>query len=203
MAEKIILINPDKKEEVVEPKVEKEQQEDSFAELIKQNTKMEAPKTISLNMRRGLDDRLMIFDHDHIDIVYSAKDNKVMSFAKQDFSDIVYETQHRLFSFLVRKGLCSPEAVQGGNVYASMEAQILKPKDEAILLEHLVVLNLEKWIKSEKPALEMDKEYTERFNDMLTDPTDEDSTELGQVPQQAQKGSIPNYRSRRYIGGNW
>ena len=201
MADKIILIDPKKKEDNIEKP--KEEKEDSFEKLVQQHTKPEMPQTISLNMRRGLDDRLMIFDHDHIDIVYSAKDNKVVTFAKQDFSDIIYETQTRLFDFLVRKGLCAPESVQGGNVYSSLEATLLKPKDEAILLEPLLILNIEKWIDSERPALEMDKEYTERFNDMLTDPSDEDSTELGEVPQEEEKGTIPKYASRRYIGGKW
>jgi hypothetical protein len=49
----------------------------------------------------------------------------------------------------------------------------------------------------------MDKEYEKSFTDMLTEPDDEDSTELGEVPQEEEKGTIPKYASRRYIGGWW
>lgn len=158
---------------------------------------------VSLKIRRGLDGRLMITDHDHIDIVLLPDKQKVISFAKQDFSDIVYETQNRLFNYLVDKGICAPESVQGGNVYGSLEAKILPLKESEIPIEHLFSLNIQKWLNKEMPALEMDKEYSERFTDMLTDPDSLDSTELGEVPQEEDKGSIPKYASRRYIGGWW
>jgi hypothetical protein len=158
---------------------------------------------VSLNIRRGLDGRLMITDHDHIDIVMLPDKQKIISFAKQDFSDIVYETQNRLFDYLVDKGICAPESVQGGNVYGSLEAKILTLKEPQIPIEHLFSLNIQKWLKKEMPALEMDKEYSEKFTDMLTEPDQSDSTELGEVPQEEDKGSIPRYASRRYIGGWW
>ncbi len=158
---------------------------------------------VSLNIRRGLDGRLMITDHDHIDIVMLPDKQKIISFAKQDFSDIVYETQNRLFDYLVDKGICAPESVQGGNVYGSLEAKILTLKEPQIPIEHLFSLNIQKWLKKEMPALEMDKEYSEKFTDMLTEPDQSDSTELGEVPQEEEKGTIPKYASRRYIGGWW
>lgn len=158
---------------------------------------------VNLKIRRGLDGRLMITDHDHIDIVLLADKKKVVSFAKQDFSDIVYETQDRLFKFLVDKGICAPESVQGGNVYGSIEAKILPLKEPQIPIEHLFSLNIQKWLQKEMPALQADKEYSEKFTDYLTEPDAEDSTELGEVPQEEDKGTIPKYASRRYIGGWW
>jgi len=158
---------------------------------------------VHLKIRRGLDGRLMITDHDHIDIVLLPEKNKVMSFAKLDYSDIVYETQDRLFSFLVDKGICAPESVQGGNVYGSIEAKIVPLKQPEIPIEHLLTINIQKWLQKEMPALQMDKEYSEKFTDYLTEPDAEDSTELGEVPQEEDKGTIPKYASRRYIGGWW
>ena len=192
MAEKLII----KPAEVQDNKLEQEEVEP------KQEPLKEKPMQVSMNMRKGLDGRLMINEHDHIDIVYLPDKQKVVAFAKQEFSDIIYETQNRFFNFLVKKGICSPESVRGGNVYGSLEAKVLTPKEE-MPLEHLLSLNIKKWIDTEKPALEMDKEYTERFTNMLTDPEQEDSTELGEVPQEEEKGSIPKYATRRYIGGWW
>lgn len=158
---------------------------------------------VNLNIRRGLDGRLMMTDHDHIDIILMPDKKKIISFAKLDFSDIVYDTQSRLFDFLVNKGICTPESVQGGNVYGSIEAKIAPLEQTGIPIEQLVSLNIEKWLKKEMPALQMDKEYSEKFTDYLTEPEAEDSTELGEVPQEEDKGTIPKYASRRYIGGWW
>lgn len=166
------------------------------------NRPEEPPMQVALNMRRGLDGRLMIFDHDHIDIVFLPEKSKLVTFAKQDYSDIIYETQTRLFDFLVRKGICSSETIRGGNVYGSIEGGVLKPKQE-MPIEQLLVLNVKKWLEKEKPALEMDREYNKTFTDLLTEPDCEDSTELGEVPQEEEKGTIPKYASRRYIGGWW
>lgn len=191
MANKLIIKNTDK-EEQLEQEVEQVKEVPS-----------EKPMQVSLNMRKGLDGRLMINEHDHIDIVYLPKIKKVVAFAKQDYSDIIYETQNRLFGFLVDKGLCAPESVRGGNVYGSLEAKVLDSQQKEIPLEHLLTLNIKKWIDSEKPALEMDRRYSATFTNMMTDPDQEDSTELGEVPQEEEKGSIPKYASRRYIGGWW
>lgn len=170
------------------------------AEEPKQEILKEPPMQVSLLMRKGLDGRLIVYEHDHIDIVYLPEKNKVVAFAKQDYSDIIYETQNRLFDYLVKKGMCAPESVQGGNVYGSIEGKMLKSKDD-LPVEHLFVLNLKKWIDSEKPALEMDKQYNEKYTDMMTEPDMEDSTELGEVPQEEEKGSIPKYAHRRFVGG--
>lgn len=192
MANKLVIKT--KEEETLEPQEQVE---------VAPPPPSEKPMQVSLNMRRGLDGRLMIYEHDHIDIVFLPDSKKIVAFAKQDYSDIIYETQNRLFGFLVEKGICSPETVRGANVYGALEAKVMTPKQEQIPVEHLLVLNVKKWLDSEKPALEMDKEYTERFTTMLTDPDEEESTELGEVPQEEEKGSIPKYASRRYLGGWW
>lgn len=191
MANKLIIKNVDKEEQV-----EKQVEQEKVAPA-------EKPMQVSLNMRKGLDGRLMIHEHDHIDIVYIPKNKKIVAFAKQEYSDIIYETQNRLFGFLVDKGLCAPETVRGANVYGALEAKVMDSQKPEIPLEHLLVLNIKKWIDSEKPALEMDKKYSDSFTDMLTEPSPEDSTELGEVPQEEEKGSIPKYASRRYVGGWW
>lgn len=196
MAKLIIKQGEETEENSVEDKVEKEEP------TIFDKEKQEPPMQVSLEMRKGLDGRIIIFDHDHIDIVYLPAKKKVVTFAKQDFSDIIYETQTRLFDFLVSKGLCSPESVHGGNVYGSMEATILEP-EEQIPVGKLLLLNIEKWIESERPALDMDKDYQEKFTDMLTDPEEKDFTKLGEVPHEEEKGSIPRAYAQRFTGGWW
>jgi len=199
-----IVINSKKEEEeqLPEPELQAKQEPVEEPNIFEKEEKPELPMQVSLNMRRGTDGRLMIFDHDHIDIVYLPEKMKLITFSKQDYSDIVYETQNRFFDYMSRKGLVSPEVVRGGNVYGSLEGVLMKPKEE-LPLEHLLVLNISKWLTKEKPALDMDKEYEKEFTAMLTEPDQEDSTELGEVPQEEMKGSIPKYASKRFIGGWW
>lgn len=206
MVSKIILKTDEEEIQAPEPQqieVTEQQPESQKPEIKLFDKKEEMPPTVTLNMRRGIDGRLMIYEHDHIDIVYLPDKQKVVAFAKRDYSDIIYETQDRLLSFLAKKGLCSPESIRGGNVYGSLEAELLKPQQEDFPTESLLVMNIKKWIDSERPALEMNKKYKEDFVDLLTDPDAEDSTELGEIPQDEKKGSIPKHASRRFVGGWW
>lgn len=200
MAKLIIKTGDSELEQIPE---EPQQLEEKEEETIFDKKEESPPMQVSLNMRKGLDGRIIIYDHDHIDIVILPEKKKILAFAKKDFSDIIYETQTRLFDFLVDKGLCAPESVQGGNVYASMEAAMLTPKQQEIPIVKLFLLNIKKWIDSEKPSLEMDKKYEKTFTDLLTSPDEEDSTELGEVPQEVNKGSIPSSNVLKYRGGWW
>jgi len=168
-----------------------------------QQVKPKTKSTISMrmNLRRALDGNIMCFDHKDIDIIISPTKMKIMAFTKGDFSDHVYATQNRLFEFLAKKGLIDHGSIKGGQVYGSFEASILKPVDD-IQVDQIIILNIGKWIEEERPRMEFEKHYEEHFEEFLTDPEDEDSTELGEVPQEETKGSIPK-NVRRYTGGIW
>lgn len=161
-----------------------------------------------LNVRRTIDGNYYIYDHRYIDIILMPEKSKILTLpysekGKISFSDLVYATQDNFFDYLTRKGIIAPQTIKGGNVFGSMEAQILKPKDTGIPLDQLVLLNIASWIDDQKASLEFDKKYEEEFDKYLTEPDEEESTELGEVPQKSEKGSIPKYQSRRYLGGWW
>ncbi len=162
-----------------------------------------AKSNIKMDMviRKALDGKIMISDHKNIDIVIDPEKMKVTSYAKGDFSDHVYAAQNRFFEFLTKKGTIDPGTIKGSNVYGSIEAKILKPEGD-LLVDQIVILLVGKWLEEEKPALEMDKKYEEYFTQSLTDPDDEDSTELGEVSQEKIKGDMPNNidNTRRYNG---
>lgn len=153
---------------------------------------------MDMKIRRALDGNAMIYDHQHIDIVVSPKKLKVIAFAKGDFSDHVYASQNRMFEFLVKKGVIDPQTIKGGHVYGSIEGTILKPMEDNIPLDQIVILNIGKWIEEERPQMEFDKHYDDYFTDYMTDPDDEEATELGEVPQEEEKGSISDMTIRRY-----
>jgi hypothetical protein len=170
--------------------------------------KVEGKLGANLNIRRTLDGNYYIYDHHYIDIILMPQKMKILTLpysesSKLSFSDLVYSTQDKFFDFLARRGIIAPESIKGGNIFGSLEATILKPKDVGFPVDQLVLLNIASWIDEQRPALEFDKKYEEEFDSRLTDPEDEESTELGEVPQEKEKGSIPKNQSRRYLGGWW
>jgi len=146
--------------------------------------------SLALNARKSLDGNIMIFDHEEIDIVVMPSKNKIVAFPKDLMSDTVYEAQDRLFFHLTKTGIVLPESVHGGSVYGSLEATIATPLEESVEQSQVAVFSIGKFILEEKPFFKTYKEYEEDVEDSLTDPTDEDSTELGDVEHKEMQGSM-------------
>tara|TARA_R100000005_G_C4972001_1_gene184640 strand:- start:55 stop:603 length:549 start_codon:yes stop_codon:yes gene_type:complete len=152
---------------------------------------------VDLNMTKTLDGDLMIFDHADIDIVIMPKKSKIVAFPKDIMSEVIYGAQDRLFKYLTKKGIVKPDSIVGGSVYGSIEAVIL-PSDKLKPI-NLAILNISKWIDTERPYFEFVEEYEDMQTDRLTDPDEEDSTELGEVPHEETKGTLrPGYNYGPY-----
>jgi len=143
---------------------------------------------VRLDIRKSLDNNLIIADHPDIDIVIMPQKNKVLALAKQLNSGVVYGAQNRLFDFLQGRGVIEPTSIQGGSVYASLEGAIPEAPDLPTI--KITILNIAKWLEEEKPSVDFLESYEEEVNDEYTDPNKKYSTALGQVPQAAEKGSI-------------
>ena len=158
-----------------------------------------------LNIREAHNGDLMIFDHPDIDIVIMKEKKKVVTFAKDLATDVVYGTSSRLMERLRKKGVIAFDTIQGGNVYGSLEGQLLEMKDaEQKDMEMPLLLNqISEWIESERPYFETVEDYEQMYDNDLTHPNQDDSTELGEVPQAAKKGSIEPYIFGAYPYGGY
>ena len=145
---------------------------------------------LEMDLRKSMNGDLMIFDHGDIDIVLSPSQNKVFAFPKETMSDLVYGAQNRLFSHLRKKGLVIPESIQAGAFCGAIEAQMEKPFKEDLNTAKMTLVNISKFIDEERPYFESTEAIVSMSDDELIHPDKEDSTELGEVPQAAQKGSI-------------
>ena len=145
--------------------------------------------TLKINARRTLDGNVMIFDHQDIDIVLMPEKKKIVAFAKDQLSDQVYESQDRLFKFLVRKGIIDFNSVQGGNIYSSMEASILESKDYNST--QMALMSIGKFIEEEKPFFEFEKAFDAEEEKRLADPGPEASTDFDPERHKSRQGSIP------------
>ena len=145
--------------------------------------------TISLKARRSLDGKIMIFDHEDIDIILSSEGMKCITFPKEQMSDKVYEAQDRFFKFLARRGVVDKSTIKGGNIHGSLEAAILESAEEGIDSSQSCLFAINEYLNDEKPYFISSKEFQDDYLDSLLKPSAEDSTELGDVPHSDRKGS--------------
>ena len=145
---------------------------------------------LELDIRKSVAGDLMIFDHGDIDIVLSPSKNKIVVFPKETMNDLVYGAQNRLFDCLHKKGIVIPESVQAGAFYGSIEGTMEMSAEDATLAPKLALINISKFIAEERPYFEAVEAIVAMDDDQLVQPDKEDSTELGEVPHAAEKGSI-------------
>lgn len=150
----------------------------------------ESKVVLELDIRKSISGDLMIFDHGDIDIVLSPAKNKIVVFPKETMNDLVYGAQNRLFDHLNKKGIVIPESVQAGSFYGSFEGTMETSNKDATLGPKLALINISKFIEEERPYFEAVEAIVAMNDDEKIHPSKEDSTELGEVPQAAEKGSI-------------
>ena len=156
--------------------------------------------TIKIKARRTLDGNLIVADHPDVDVVIMPEKMKIIAFSRDNFDDHIYQTQDRLMKYLVKKGVIMPDSIVGSNVYGSMEAKIIKPAQE-MPIDELLLMLLSKWIEKEKPSFIYQKAIDDIYTERVTEPDEEESTELGNVGAATEKGSVPIHQVRRYAYG--
>ncbi len=168
------------------------------ANLDKEDAKEEQKVSITLEARKTIDGKIMIMDHRDIDIVIDTVKKQIITFPKNEMSDEVYQTQNNYFDYLSKKGIVERNSVQGGDVYASIQGKYPDTIDENVSPAQLVLLNTYHFIESERPRFEAEEFYEDQIDDHYTDPDEEDTTELGEVPEEPRKGHIDPYVTGRY-----
>ena len=145
-------------------------------------------------MTKTLSGDYVLKEHPEVDIVVMPNKQKVVVFPKNVYTDKCTKVQIELFEFLRDKGVILPETVRGGNVFGTLEAvfpkQGLNEKQDPI---QVVVYTISNFIDKDKPKQEYAIEYEKAVHDELTAPDEKDSTELGEVPQDDIKGTIPKW----------
>jgi hypothetical protein len=148
--------------------------------------------TIELNARKALDGSLLIMDHKKIDIAVVPEQMKVVTFPKTTSTEDVYDYQNRLLELLADKGVVDRGTIQGGNVFRSLEGEIFT-NEEVNSLEAAVFV-ISEFLAHEATTERVADDYEKELENMYTHPDDRDSTEYGEVPQYAEKGSMrPGY----------
>ena len=150
-----------------------------------------------INMRRALNGDIMIFDHKEIDIMVLIEKKKVVAFAKEGISDAVYSAEKRLFDYLRRRGIVQFDSIEGGTVYGSLQGMLLESKEVDAV--KMTLYEISKWLDEEKPMMD----YDDMVDDLILYPDAEESTELGEVPHEEEKGSIKRSKLMPYVYGRY
>ena len=110
---------------------------------------------VELQVRKTLDGKIMILDHKLIDIILDTSINKIITFPKEDVCDEIYGIQNSYFRHLVNEGIVTPDSIQSGNVFGSLEGKYEEPVDDAVSAAQVVLYSTKKFIDSQTPHLEM------------------------------------------------
>ncbi len=145
---------------------------------------------LELEARQSLNGDVMIFDHGDIDIVLSPSKNKIVAFPKETMTDMVYGAQNRLMTQLFKKGILVPESIQAGSYFGALEGTIQEVTNPDVNAAKLALINISQFIEEERPYFENKEAIISMQDDELVHPDKEDSTELGEVPQSTEKGSM-------------
>ena len=171
---------------------------------IKINIKNQLPLDVmegeirKLELKRSLSGQIMVFNHIDMDIVLDEKKGKITAYSKKDFGEMVYKSQNRLFDFLFKKGVIFPESVKGSNVFGSIEAAY--PIEEKVdNLTEIVLYNIAGFMVTEEDYMKSFEYADDTEEERILDPSKQDSTELGEVPQKEKKGTLnPGYPGYYY-----
>ena len=146
----------------------------------------------SLDMKKSLGGHIMIFNHRDIDVVVKLDERQIVAYSKGSFSDLTYNTQNRFFNHLIEHGVITPETVKGTNVFGSLGG--LYPENEEIPnLSEVVLYNIATFMIAEQEYMNSVKKMEIEREEDLLDPSKQDSTELGEVPQETTKGTMTPY----------
>ena len=148
---------------------------------------------VKLNIRKTLDNNIVIYDHPQIDIVIIPSKNKIFTIPKDDINSDTYSAQNRYFKMLDKKGVLIKGTVRSGAIINSLEA--FYPPNDKIDVMQVIILLTKRFMEKEMEFIDISKNYEENIEDMYVNPEEEDTTELGEVPQKPRKGNVNVYQT--------
>lgn len=148
---------------------------------------------VKLHIRKTLDNNIVIYDHPLIDVIIIPTKNKIFTVPKEATSSDSYPSQDRYFKFLDRKGVLVKGTIRSGAILNSLEA--FYPPNEKVDVLQVIILLTKRFLDKENEFVNISDNYEDNLEDMFVNPSEEDTTELGEIPQKAKKGDINQYQS--------
>jgi len=83
--------------------------------------------------------------------------------------------------------------LRSGAIINSLEA--FYPPNDKIDVMQVIILLTKRFLEKEMEFIDISKNYEENVEDMYVNPEEEDTTELGEVPQKPRKGNVNIYQT--------
>jgi len=136
--------------------------------------------TISLKIKKTLDDNLLIDDHDYMDIVVVPKKRKIVTIPKPYAERDVYEYQKDFMYSLFKGGVLEVFSPEGGPRFGVLEATY--PSEAEVDPLQAVLFQIHEFIRRSSSKNIVGDEYDENIEDNFTDPPDDKTTKYGEIP---------------------
>ena len=130
---------------------------------------------VLLKAKKTIDGNIIVSDHPEVDIMILPAQKKIVALSKEELDDEVYETQDRLFKFLILKGVVEYDSVQAGNLFMSVEAKIPDAK-EGDKIQYLLY-SISEFMEKDLPYYEDKKEFEREMERSLLEPEPDEFTD--------------------------
>ena len=146
---------------------------------------------IYLNAKKTIDGNILVSDHNDLVIMIKPAKGKIVAFPKEELDDEIYDSQKRLFDFLVKDGVVDMSTVQSGDLFMTMEATIPDVKGEGDKIQYCLY-SVSKFIDKEAPFYKSMEEFKQEMEDNLLEPEEDEYTEFDpETHHSPSKGSLP------------
>lgn len=148
-------------------------------------------KEIEIECVKTLSGDLMFNSHPEFDIHLDTKNKKIVTVAKQEHGSDAYPIQDEFLDYICKKGAADYTSIKAGYVPNSLGAKLLEPKDDSLNSFDVVIFLIHKYLKENERYINFIENFEDQYEEDLTNPTPEESTELGEVPHKERQGSVP------------
>tara|TARA_R110000824_G_scaffold92754_2_gene224752 strand:- start:8676 stop:9200 length:525 start_codon:yes stop_codon:yes gene_type:complete len=155
-------------------------------------------REFSLQVSKTLENKILVKDHPLFNIIIAPGEKKIISIPKTRIDEDTYDAQKDLVDYLFSKGLIVVGSEQGGSMFGSIEARF--PNSEEVYPMKALLVAIAEFIDSEKELYDNIRQYEDDIEEWYFTPSEESSTELGEIPQGDRKGTVPEKPYGKYGG---
>lgn len=157
-------------------------------------------KPIHLDIKRTIGNKFIIKDHPEYEILLDPETMMIILFSKGNYGEANENYQLQLLKFLASEGAIKRTTIQTGTVFGSYQAELVESSEENSL--HYCIFAISEFMESELEEIRRAEEYKKEKERFILEPDEDESTELGEIPHEVEKGSIHN-DLRNYYSYNY
>lgn len=154
-------------------------------------------KKITLNVVKTLEGNIVVRDHEDIDIIIVPVAKKIILLPKSTMHEDIYPIQKRFFNKMRENGVIMIGSESTGFIHNSFEAIYID--SQTINAIAVILLFVDQFIQEEKEIYSKMNEREEEIEKQLLSPSDEKSTEWGEIPDKELDGSQIKDPYRWYV----